>query len=164
MEIIIIAAVGNQNQMGLKGDIPWYVPEDFKHFKRETIGHSILMGRKTFCGEGIKKPLPKRRNIIVSSKMKSFEGIHVTQTIAEGIDVAKNFNEKKLFICGGASIYKESFKYAHKMLISKIDYDGEADVFFPRFDRAQWNEVLLESFVKTDRHPSWKLYLYEKVK
>ena len=164
MKVIIIAAIGNQNQLGLDGDLPWRVPGDMRQFKKLTSGHAIFMGRKTFCGEGIQKPLPNRRNIILSSSLEPGRGIEVVRSFVDGLELAQSHSEEKLFICGGAGLYTSAFDVADEMLLSRIDYDGKADTFFPKFDASRWTEISIEDHPTEGVHPGWRYIHYVRKK
>ena len=160
MEIIIIAALGKKKQLGLKGKIPWFIKEDLQQFKKRTLGHTVLMGRKTY--ESIGAPLQKRQNIIISSNMPDQEGLTIFQNLTQAISHIKQQGEKKLFICGGAQIYKEALTLANQMYLSFVDYNGEADVFFPDFDHNKWQEILRTKKEKTSQHPTWEFVAYNR--
>ena len=162
VEIIVIAAIGQQNQIGLKGQIPWYLPEDLKLFKEKTIGHSVIMGRNTFCGSGRAKPLPKRQNIIVSQTLKKQEGITLVSSFEEGIQFAKKSGQEKLFICGGTKIYKLGLEIADKLYLSYVNYQGEADAFFSEFNLKDWNILEENKYAAQDEFPAWTFHSYTK--
>ena len=124
MKLIIIAAVAENGCIGRLGKIPWYFPEDFKHFKSVTMGHTIVMVRKTFESIG-SKPLSGRKNVVLSSAFK-----------AKSDMVIENF--KKIFeldgdvyICGGSRLYKEALPIADEMIITHVPGEYEGDTFFP---------------------------------
>ena len=155
MQITIIAATGKSRQLGLKGDIPWRLPEDLKNFKKMTMGHHILMGRKTY--ESLGKPLPGRPHIIISRTTKKISGCFVFPTVAEGIAFAKSQGETELFICGGSKIYEESLGYADFMYLTQVDYTGEADAFFPQFDSNRWEPIFKTAVAKSKAGLDWCL-------
>ena len=133
MKISLIAGMGKKRELGINNTIPWHVSSDFKHFKRTTMNHHMLMGRKTF--ESIGRPLPGRTTIVLTrDKSFSYPGVVVVHSQQEAIDFALNEGESELFICGGAEIYQLFLPLADKMYLSKIDYQGEADTFFPEFN------------------------------
>ena len=160
MEIIIIAALGREKQLGLKGQVPWYLPEDFKHFKKTTLGHPIIMGRKTY--ESLGKPLPKRRNLVISKTLGLVEGVEVYPTLKSSIDAEKKRGTQKIFICGGRGIYQESFTYATRMILSYVDYEEEADVYFPAFSEGDWLEVSRAPQPLVDSSLSWSIVTYQR--
>lgn len=156
MKISIICALGNQRQIGLGNSIPWRIPEDFKHFKRTTMGHHMIMGRKTF--ESIGKPLPGRTTIVLS-KQEDYnpEGVTVCSTNKEAIEVAKKAGEDELFICGGASVYNGFLHLADELILSEINYDGEADTLFPDFKLSKWEVTDIKPHPSTEKTPYWDL-------
>ncbi len=164
MFLSIIAAIGNQNQIGLNNRIPWNVKDDLEIFKNLTCNHSIIMGRKTF--ESIETPLKNRKNIIIT-KNRNFkaDGCFIVHSINEAADFCKNDDE--VFICGGASIYLEFLKnnssLLKKMYISHVNYDGEADTFFPDFNKYEWikkEEISFSRSLKNEH--SFNFLTYEK--
>lgn len=163
MQVILIAAIGKQRQLGLNGDLPWRVPGDLAQFKRLTTGHAILMGRKTFCGEGLGKPLPNRRNIVLSSSLSALKGVDVVRSFDEGLTLAKAQGEKKLFICGGTTLYEKGLSLADELLLSEIDYDGKADTYFPVFNVNEWVEKSRVFHKSENAFPSWSFVTYGRV-
>ena len=161
MIISMIVAIGENLEIGLDNKLLWQIPEDLKHFKKITTGHTLLMGRKTF--ESIGKPLPKRTSIILSNtlKMEDQDNCLVRSTINDAISTAKDSGESELFVIGGAQIYKQLLPLVDKLYLSKINYRGKADVFFPQIDFSRWKEVEKKSF--PDSSPSWVFHLFERV-
>lgn len=134
--LIIIAAVGKNGVIGNKGKLPWHIPEDLQHFKKVTSGHAIIMGRKTW--DSIGKPLPNRRNIVISrDKNLVLDGAEVYQSLEEAIDNAAK-TDKTPFVIGGSLIYELAMPLATKMIITEVDYDGEGDSYFPKYDKNRW--------------------------
>jgi dihydrofolate reductase len=151
MIISLIVAVGLHNQLGLNNKLPWSLKDDMKNFKKLTLGHTVLMGRKTF--ESIGKPLPKRMNIIITRNVDFLaEGCEVFNAVENGINFAKNNGEDKLFIIGGGEIYKYCLKkdLIEKIYVTKVDFDGIADAFFPELDMDKWELVKSERFSKSN--------------
>lgn len=142
--ITIIAAVANNNVLGKDNDLIWHIPADLKRFKRETSGHHIIMGRKTF--ESLGKPLPKRINVIISrnNNFEAPEGCILVHSLEEALEVAKD--DSSPFIIGGAQIYAEGIKFADKLDITHVYHDFEGDVFFPEIDATIWEEISREDF------------------
>lgn len=140
--IHIIAAVGENYELGYKGDLPWpKIKEDFKHFKNLTKGHTVVMGRLTY--ESIPKkfrPLPGRKNIIVSRNFQE-EGIEVVPSIEEAVS-----GDGEIFLCGGKSIYEEGLKHANVMHISHIPGNYEADVYFPKINFSDYQLLNTQAF------------------
>ena len=139
--ITLIAAIGRNNELGFKNKLLWNIPEDMKHFKSYTMGKVVIMGRKTYASIG--KELPGRRNIIVSSLNASNIGISA-HSIESALSVEHCYNE--LVVIGGASIYNQTIELADKLVITHVDAEFEADVFFPEIDLTKWkiNSILDE--------------------
>ena len=134
--ITIIAALTKDNVIGKDNKLLWHLPDDLKNFKRLTTGNIIIMGRKTF--ESISRPLPNRHNIVISRSMQKQCNIDVHSTIESALASAKQFN-KEIFIIGGAEIYKQTLKYADKMILSHVKMNIDGDAFFPEFSTDEWN-------------------------
>lgn len=143
LKISIIAAVSKNGVIGKKGELPWYIPEDLRHFKELTTGHPIIMGRKTF--ESIGKPLPNRANIIITRDAGyEAEGCLVVHSLEEALEKAgeaeKNppllklrKGKSEVFVIGGGEIYNEAIKVADKLYLTLIEDNFEGDVFFPDY-------------------------------
>jgi len=141
----------------------WHIPEDFKLFKSRTMGHHMIMGRKTF--ESIGRPLPGRTSIILSrdSSFKA-QGVFIFDDLEVAIDYAKERRESELFIIGGAQIYSQALPLADKIYLSRIDYNGDADAYFPKIDHSKWNEVEEARYEATEKSPAWTLSLLSRRK
>ena len=139
MEIILIAAVDKNLAIGKDGKIPWEVKEDLKFFRENTEDSAIIMGRATF--DSIGRPLPKRKNIVMTRTFKEREGIIEVNSSKDALEQAKSYSEK-INIIGGEYIYKEFLPLATKLLITEIDIEViSPDAFFPKWDKKQWREV-----------------------
>ncbi|GAB4025850.1 MAG: dihydrofolate reductase [Bdellovibrio sp.] len=156
MIISLIAAVGKNRQLGGDNKMLWHIPEDFKQFKRRTMNHHMIMGRKTF--ESIGRPLPGRISIVLSrdKKFKAL-GVFIFDDLNTAIEYAREQGETELFIIGGAQIYQQALPLADKIYLSEVDYDDEADAFFPEFNKEDWKELSRTSFPRTEKSPSWNL-------
>ncbi len=145
MKRIIIAAMDEENAIGKDNEIPWHYSEDLKYFKEKTTGHSVLMGRKTY--ESLPEsftPLPDRQNIVLTRSNPDLgESVKVANSLEEGFEIAEN---EKVFIAGGASIYRQTLDLADKMLITRVPRDHNGDTFFPEFNEDNWK---LESSTKS---------------
>ena len=137
--ITIIAAIGKNNELGKDNQLLWHLPEDLKYFKKMTLEHPIIMGRKTY--ESIGKPLPNRTNIVVSRKEDWFEeGILIVPSIKDAIKHAKKINEQ-IFIIGGGNIYEQTIDLADCLKITQVDFQTKADAFFPKIDENIWQKT-----------------------
>lgn len=157
--ISLVVAMGLNREIGINNQIPWKLSEDLKNFKKTTMGHHILMGRKTF--ESIGRPLPGRTNIILSRNkdFKVKDCITVT-TMDEAINFAKKNGETELMVIGGAEIYKEALPKAERIYLSKIEFKGEADAYFPEFNENNW-KVISETKYSGDTIP-WTFKVIER--
>jgi dihydrofolate reductase len=139
MTISIISAVSRNGVIGSKGTLPWHFPSDLKFFNLKTKNKPVIMGRKTFESSDIPKPLPNRRNIIIT-RDKSYVSpynIEIVHSLQEALDLFKDSTEE-VFILGGTEIYREALKIADKLYMTLIDADYEGDTFFPPFDQTQF--------------------------
>ncbi len=136
--LAIVVAIGNGRVIGKDGGLPWKIPEDLRFFKKTTLGHAVVMGRKTF--EEVGKPLPERRNIVVSSTLPPREGIEIVRSLDEALELAWQRDPEPRVI-GGAGIYEAALSRATKVFITWIDRDVEGDTFFPPFDPSQFRET-----------------------
>jgi len=135
MEIIIIAGLSPSGIIGKNNQLPWHIPEDLQNFRNLTKGKTVLMGRATFAS--ISKPLPNRKNIVISKTMTSVENMEICASLEEGLAKAKTFGAD-IFIIGGASIYAQALPFAQKMILSHIKKEYEGDTYFPSFNKEDW--------------------------
>ncbi|MGE0131361.1 MAG: dihydrofolate reductase [Blastocatellales bacterium] len=139
MIVSIIAAMDRKRGIGVDNKLPWRLSADLKKFRELTMGHHIVVGRKTF--ESIGKPLPGRRMIIVTrDRTYKIEGCDVVHSVKEAIGMARGRGESEAFICGGAEIYAQTIGIADRMYLTFVDAEVSADVFFPGFDESAWVE------------------------
>lgn len=147
--ITIIAAAGENNELGKNNDLVWHLPDDFKRFKKLTTGHHIIMGRKTF--ESFPKPLPNRTHIVITrNKNYRKDDILVAGSLQEALALVSNDNQP--FIIGGGEIYKIAMDVADKIELTRVHSTFEADTFFPKIDPNKWKPVLEEYHPKDERH------------
>lgn len=149
--ITLIAAVAENNAIGKGDQLLWHLPEDFKHFKRLTTGHCIIMGRKTF--ETFPKPLPNRIHIVIThQKGYTKEGAVVVSSVEEAIEKALVIDPNP-YVIGGGEIYAQALPFADVIELTRVHHTfAEADVFFPEFNREEWELVASERFEKDERH------------
>ncbi len=151
---MIISAIVAMNPDGLIGDqnkIPWHLPADLKYFKKITLGHHILMGRK--CFDSIGKSLPGRKNIVVT-KNPTFivTDCIITNSIEEGILIAQQNKEEEMFIIGGGEIYRQSMHLVNKLYLTMVQFNGSGDVFFPQIDYDEWSLISDEKHTSDDKN------------
>lgn len=154
--ISIITAIGKNNELGNKNDLLWNLPADMKHFRETTRGHTVIMGQKTFeslgrspTGEPIGKPLPDRRNIILTQDNSFWsEGIEISRSLDEALSFLKN-PEEEIFIIGGGQIYKLFMNKTDKLYITHVNESfPEADIYFPAIDLNIWEKTKSTKFPK----------------
>jgi dihydrofolate reductase len=138
VQIVLIAAVARNGVIGAGGAIPWHVPADFAHFKATTTGHFLVMGRTTY--ESIGRPLPGRTTIVLTRDPTwSAEGVLTSRSLESALALATD--EDRIFVAGGAEVYRQAMPNADVQLISEIPLEPEGDTFYPAIDPAQWFEV-----------------------
>ena len=148
MIISLIAAMDKNRLIGRDNGLPWHLPADFMHFKKVTMGKPVVMGRKTF--ESIGKPLPGRKNIVISRGDFEADGVVVVDSIEAAM--AEVFDAEEVMIIGGASFYEQMIGGAHKMYLTLVDADCEGDAWFPEFDQDEWMIESEESFVADEKN------------
>lgn len=149
--ISFIVAVADNGVIGKDGAIPWYLPADLAHFKQTTMGHPIIMGRKTY--ESIGRALPGRTNIVIT-RNRNFhaEGCMVTSSINKAIRIAKSTDgSDEVFIIGGREIYALALPLAGRIYLTLVHTRVQGDIFF-KFDQAQWQEVTRETHKADDKN------------
>jgi dihydrofolate reductase len=157
--IYLVAAVARNGVIGAAGRLLWHLPEDLKHFKNLTLGHPIIMGRRTWDSLG--KPLPGRENIVISRK-PGFEapGASVAASIEAAIALCAG--ESVAFVIGGAEIYAAALPLADGLVLTEIQQDYEGDTRFPDWDRKAWRVSQRETHTSTEG-VRFDLVLYERV-
>jgi len=149
MTVSIIVAIGENHAIGKNNQLLWHMPNDLKHFKDITSGRTIIMGRKTFDSVG--KPLPRRRNIVVTRQDITIPGCEVVKSIEDGLALCKD--EDEVFIGGGAEIYKLAMHLTDRIYLTVIHKSFDADTFFPEIDKTEWKEVKREDFEPDEKNP-----------
>ncbi|MGH8278335.1 MAG: dihydrofolate reductase [Gammaproteobacteria bacterium] len=146
----LIVAVGENNEIGQGGKMPWHLPADLKRFKALTLGKPIIMGRKTF--EAIGKPLRQRRNIIVTRNAGyGVEGCEVAHSFTDALVLAAGVPE--IMAIGGAEIYRAALPRAQRIYLTRIHSAFAADTFLPQLDPADWRETARENHTADERNP-----------
>jgi dihydrofolate reductase len=141
MRVSLIAALAKNRVIGARGTLPWRLPEDLKRFKALTMGHPIIMGRKTF--ESIGRPLPGRQNIVVT-RNAGFAAAGCTVVKSPEAALAACDGAEEAFIIGGAELYRAFLDTADRMLLTEIEQAVAGDAYFPEFDSSQWRETARE--------------------
>lgn len=139
MTVTIIAAIAANGVIGASNGIPWYVPGDQARSKSITMGHVLVMGRKTY--DSIGRPLPGRTTIVVTRNPEwSVDGVHTVPSVKEALDLANTIDDE-VFIFGGGEIYAQALESTDRMEITEVHAEHEGDVRFPDVDWSQWTEV-----------------------
>lgn len=137
--LTLVVAVGPGGVIGRGGGLPWHLPEDLKHFKRVTVGHAIVMGRRTW--ESIGRALPDRRSLVVTRQAGYVaEGAEVCASLEEALRRARQTDPEPRVI-GGAGLYRAALPLATRLLLTEVDRPVEGDTFFPPLNEAEWREV-----------------------
>jgi len=160
MTISFIFAMDRNRAIGYENKLPWHLPADLKFFKTTTMGHPILMGRKTY--ESIGKPLPGRRNIVLTrDRDYTAAGCDVVHSPEEAIALVGEGEEG--FVIGGAELFHLFLPYADKMYVTRIDHAFEGDTYFPEIDEGKWRLVSTEAGVRDEKNPyDFRFEIYEK--
>lgn len=143
MKIHVIAAVTKEGVIGTQHGLPWHIPDDLKLFKKQTTGKTILMGRTTF--ETIGRPLPNRHNIVLDTERRPLEKVSVCGNLEEALILAAQLAEE-LYVIGGASVYRQMLPKTDVLHLSHIRKNYPGDVYFPYYDKSQWQETGREEF------------------
>jgi len=140
--VYLVAAVAANGIIGANGKLPWHIPEELKHFKKLTLGHPVIMGRRTW--ESLKGPLPQRENIVVT-RQAGYDAPGAA--VANSLDaaLAMCIGEPVAFVIGGTQLFEEALPIAAGMVLTEIQRDYQGDTWFPRWDRAQWKETQREA-------------------
>lgn len=150
-EICLVVAMDEGGLIGADGGLPWHLPEDLKHFKRTTMGHALLMGRKTF--ESIGRPLPGRDNLVLSRDpaFSPPEGVKVVRTPEQAL--ARVRDREALMVMGGAQIYALFLPQAHRMHLTRVHARFEGDTYFPAWQAQAWEERQRQDHAPDERNP-----------
>ncbi len=160
-KLSIIVAMSSNRVIGVNNSLPWHLSEDLKHFKTLTTGHTIIMGRKTY--ESIGKPLPNRRNIVISRNLNAFYGgVEVVHSLEDAFSTSSN--DKEVFIIGGSNIYEQSLHLVEHLYITEIKKAFEGDAFFPEIDKSLWTESARETHTSSDGLEFSFVSLQKKIK
>ena len=147
MEKCLIVAVADDGAIGKGGSIPWHIPADMKFFREKTLSHPVIMGRKTF--ESIGRPLPGRKNIVLSHNGLEAEGVTVCSSLEAAFKLCTDC--EKVFIIGGAGLYREALPLADRLYITEVHtVIPDADSFFPKINRTSYREISRSELLKDD--------------
>jgi len=140
MTITVLAAVGANLTIGRDGAMPWHLPQDLAHFKATTMGHTMVMGRKTY--DSIGRALPGRRTVVITRQQGwHAPDVEVAHSLAEALALT---GPTEVFVIGGSEVYRQALPFADQMMLTEIDQSPDGDAFFPTFDAAHWREIARE--------------------
>ena len=154
MIISLIAAMDERNGIGRDGGMPWHLSDDLKNFRRLTMGHHLIMGRKTF--ESIGMHLSGRRSIVLSRDTDyAAEGVILANSIEAALEIAREAGEEEVFVIGGAQIFALALPIAERFYLTRVHAEVEADTQFPEFDENDWFELERQDFEQSPKndHP-----------
>ncbi len=162
MIVSAIVAISKNRVIGKDNDIPWYLPADLKYFKRTTLNHHIIMGRKTF--QSIGRPLPKRTNIVLTRNPYFVaSNCLVAQSVEQALEMAYDNGETEAFIIGGGQIYELAMPFLDRVYLTEVDLEVEGTVFFPVLDTAFWKETTSKSYEADEKNKyAYAFKVFEK--
>jgi len=147
MRVILIAAVAENDVIGVDGEMPWQYPADLQHFKERTLGSPVIVGRVTY--EAIERrlggPLPERTTVVLTHSPDRIEtsvsGVRVAMSVDEALDLVRQEGESEVFVAGGESVYEQFLPLADRLLLTEIPGSYDGDAVFPSWDRNEWREL-----------------------
>jgi len=148
MRLVLVVAVARNGVIGAGNQLPWRLPDDLRRFKALTLGKPVLMGRRTF--ESIGRPLPERRNVVVSRQATLLAGCTLVESVAAALSLLAPAPE--VMVIGGAQLYRECLDRCDTIHMTRVHADIEGDVYFPELPSGQWREELLEQHPADARH------------
>ena len=161
MIVSLVAAMAENRVIGRNGKLPWHLPEDLKFFKRLTVDHTVIMGRKTF--DEIKRPLDNRRNVVIT-RNHAFQphGVTVVPSLDEALALAAT--EAEVFVVGGGDIFRLALPRADRLYLTVIHAQVDGDTWFPEFDQAAWALESEERHEADAKHPyAFSIRTYRRV-
>jgi len=156
--IYLVAAVAANRIIGANGQLPWHLPEDLKHFKQLTLGHPVIMGRRTW--ESLGGALPGRENIVVTGR-PGFEAPGAAVATSLQAALALCYGETMVFVIGGTRLFEAALPLADRLVMTEIHRDYQGDTWFPPYDRSRWREAQREAHTGADG-TKFDFVLYER--
>ncbi|WP_252107356.1 MULTISPECIES: dihydrofolate reductase [unclassified Halomonas] len=163
--VAMIVAMAKNRVIGVEGNLPWYLPEDLKFFKRKTQAKPLVMGRKTFASIG--KPLPNRLNIVVT-RDESFEaeGVRVCHDLESALALADQHATieaaEEIMVMGGGEIYRQAMAYAQRLYITEVDVEVEGDTHFPELPPNTFEEVQRVAGMPAEGQPHYDFVVFDR--
>lgn len=164
--VAMIAAMSRNRVIGVDGQLPWYLPEDLKFFKRMTQAKPVVMGRKTFASIG--KPLPNRLNIVVTRDTAfTHPGVRVCHSLPDALALAEHHATidaaEEVMVMGGGELYTQAMPYAQRLYITEVDAEVQGDTRFPGIDLSRWREAQRVAGTPADGQPGYDFVIYERL-
>lgn len=161
---MIVAMTSETNSIGLNGDMLYHLKEDLKYFKETTLNNTIICGRKTYFSFP-KRPLPNRKNIILTKSDSQFEGAFTLNSKEDVLRYAKENPSERIFICGGDSVYSQFMDIASKLYVTVIDENEKvkSDSFFPNIDHSVWAIESESEYICPENAPKYKYLVYRRI-
>ncbi len=158
--ISMIACIGKNRELGLKGDLVFHIREDMKFFRETTIGHPVVMGKKTFLS--LPGALKGRKNYVITHHAEDLpEGVEAVKDLAQFAQVWTN-SEEEIFVIGGAGIYAAMLPFCETLYLTEVDQTATADVYFPEFDKSKYDKIELKKGVQDDLTYTFNKYTKKK--
>jgi len=162
MKLSIIVATADNRVIGLDNDLPWHLSADLRRFKRLTMGHHLIMGRKTF--EAIGRPLPGRSMVVISRGNPDLpDGVALASSLEQAIELARSTGDSEAFVAGGAQIYALALPIADRLYLTQINQHISGDAYFPEFHEDQWRLLEREDHVADASGMSYSFLNYERL-
>ena len=164
MKLSLIAAMGSNRAIGIDNGLPWRLPADLRRFKALTMGHVLVMGRKTF--ESVGRPLPGRTTIVVTRRPDyAPPGVEVAHSVEDALERAVRSGAAEVFIAGGEEIFRQTLDRADRMHLTWIEKDFPGDTFFPEFDESSWRLTEREDHEATAEAPfAYSFRVYDRIR
>jgi len=163
MRLSLIAALDRRGVIGRGGDLPWHLSADLRRFKRLTMGHVIIMGRRTY--ESIGRPLPGRTSIVVTHRKEvPDEGVRIAGSLERAVEIAREAGEREeVFVIGGAAIYEQALPRVDRLYVTRVHAEVEGDTYFPACDFSRWRLVESEDHAADEKNPlPYSFLVYER--
>lgn len=161
---IIVAITEKTNAIGIDGGMLYHLKDDLKYFKETTLNHTIVCGRKTYFSFP-KRPLPNRKNIVLTRTDSTFEGASTLHSKEEVLKYAKDNPNEKIFICGGDNVYAQFMDSASKLFVTIIEEKEKvsADSFFPNIDKKIWKISSVSDYICPENAPRYRFFIFDRI-
>ncbi len=146
--VSIIVAVAQNGVIGDQNRMLWHITEDFRHFKAVTLGHPVIMGRKTYDSLG--RPLPGRTNVVITRQQIAIPGCRVVHSLGEAFGLFSD--DEEVFVIGGAQIYAEALPLADRFYLTRVEHDYVGDTHFPAWDEQEWTRIDCERYERGEKY------------